>query len=87
MKTFPSGFLKLERCLHIQLDLSKRDIGTSLSSKQQFKLILKVVDKNYTNLRSAMVLKGKLPAAVHFRGVLEEALRVPSRHTFVFLDR
>ncbi|XP_026683552.1 uncharacterized protein LOC113469816 [Diaphorina citri] len=81
------GFSKLERCLHIKLDLMKRNIGTELSVKQQFELIVKVADSTYTKLKHAIVLKGKLPHPSEFKEVLEEAMQNPSQHTLLFLDR
>ncbi|XP_008483754.1 uncharacterized protein LOC103520438 isoform X2 [Diaphorina citri] len=80
------GFSKLERCLHIKLDLMKRNIGTELSVKQQFELIVKVADSTYTKLKHAIVLKGKLPHPSEFKEVLEEAMQNPSQHTLLFLD-
>ncbi|KAI5707297.1 hypothetical protein M8J75_016457 [Diaphorina citri] len=81
------GFSKLERCLHIKLDLMKRNIGTELSVKQQFELIVKVADSTYTKLKHAIVLKGKLPHPSEFKEVLEEAMQNPSQHTLCFMSR
>uniref|UniRef100_A0A8D8PT39 Ribosomal biogenesis protein LAS1L n=1 Tax=Cacopsylla melanoneura TaxID=428564 RepID=A0A8D8PT39_9HEMI len=80
------GFSKLERCLHIKLDLIKRKVGTDLPPKDMFKLILKVADKTYSKLKHAPVLKGKLPHGSEFKEVLEEALKNPSQHTSIFID-
>ncbi|KAL1461835.1 hypothetical protein WDU94_013703 [Cyamophila willieti] len=80
------GFSKLERCLHIKLDLIRRKLGTDLPPKDMFNLILKVADKTYNKLKYAPVLKGKLPQETEFKEVLEEALRNPSEHTLAFID-